>query len=241
MDSEASILIKKQFYASSIQPLHPSHLIVTSPTDPRPLRLRATLQASYHRNPKRPACRKWRPLSSLVACCKRWRLPLARLFLQGRMIDEIVLSQAPNKVLMATPPPIDPTAVPILPKALSQLLSNYCSRLNSYRHSVDWANDPTCPDSHSTDHMVALHFSCPTHPTFLVPGDMWVAPLHFDHFLAVLSQFSNLPQLLLSLLNLLPAGPHHLHLTPSPPSQFTSGSEVIFLLRYPTTSKSSPC
>ena len=37
----------QQFYASTLQPLHPSHLIVTSPPDPRPLR--STLQASYHR------------------------------------------------------------------------------------------------------------------------------------------------------------------------------------------------
>ena len=36
----------QQFYTSALQPLHPSHLIVTSPPDPRPLR--ATVQASYH-------------------------------------------------------------------------------------------------------------------------------------------------------------------------------------------------
>ena len=113
--SEASILIKKQFYASSIQPLHPSHLIVTSPTDPCPLKLRAILQASYHRILRGLRVRSDDP-SSLVACWKRWRLPLSRRLLQGRMIEEIVLSQAPNKVIMATPPPIDPTAAPILPK-----------------------------------------------------------------------------------------------------------------------------
>ena len=36
---------------------------------------------------------------------------------------------------------------------------------------------PTCPDCHSTDHMVARLFSCPTHTTDLAPGDVWVAQL----------------------------------------------------------------
>ena len=36
-----------QFYVITLQPKHPSHLIVTSPPDPR--LLRATLQTSYHR------------------------------------------------------------------------------------------------------------------------------------------------------------------------------------------------
>ena len=40
-------LCSQQFYASTLQPLHPCHLIVTSTPDRRPLR--ATLQASYHR------------------------------------------------------------------------------------------------------------------------------------------------------------------------------------------------
>ena len=40
-------LRSQQFYASALQPLHPSYLIITSP--PRPRLLTATLQASYHR------------------------------------------------------------------------------------------------------------------------------------------------------------------------------------------------
>ena len=41
-------LYSQQFYASALQPLHPSHLIVISP--PPDLRsFRATLQVSYHR------------------------------------------------------------------------------------------------------------------------------------------------------------------------------------------------
>ena len=80
----------------------------------------------------------------------------------GWMIEEIIWSQAPNKVLMSTSPPIGPTEQ-LLPRslrnALSQLRSGYCSRLQSYRQSVGWANDPTCPDCHSTYHTVAYLFS----------------------------------------------------------------------------------
>ena len=67
--------------------------------------------------------------------------PLARHFLSGQMIGEIVWSQAPNEMLMATPPPIDPSEQ-LLPRsyrsAFSQLRSGFCSRLQSYRHSVGW-------------------------------------------------------------------------------------------------------
>ena len=44
----------------------------------------------------------------------------------------------------------------------------------TYSHSVGWADDPTCPDCHATDHTVVHIFSCPTYPT----EDMWTAPTH---------------------------------------------------------------
>ena len=78
----------------------------------------------------------------------------------------------PNKVLLAVFPPVDP-AEQLLPQsyriALSQLLSSYCHRLQSYRHSVGWAEDPTYPDCYSSDYMVANLFSCPTHQMDLFP------------------------------------------------------------------------
>ena len=110
----------------------------------------------------------------------RWPCLLRRL-LRGRMIEKIVRSQGPNQVLMATLPPTDPACTGLLLRsyrsALSHLRSGYCSRLQSYRHSVGWADGLTCPDCRSTDHTVAHLFSCPSQPTDLAPGDMWVAPL----------------------------------------------------------------
>ena len=145
--------------------------------------LRATLQASYHRilrglrtrseDPNVP------PLSPLIFGDILEECLLVRRLVRGWMIEEIIRSQAPNRVLMATPLPIDPPEQ-LLPRSyrctLSKLRWGYCSRLQSYRHSVGWADDPTCPDCYSTDHTVAYLFSCTRHPTDLAPMDMWVAP-----------------------------------------------------------------
>ena len=149
--------------ASALQPLDPSHLIITSNPDSRPLS--ATLQSSYHHVLRVLLVRSDDPNAPPLifgGMLEEGAYPLARRFLQGRMIEEIVRSQAPNKVLMTTPPPIDP-AEQLLPRsyrsALSYLRSCYCSKLQSYHHSVGWADDPTCPDCHSTHHSVAHLFS----------------------------------------------------------------------------------
>ena len=102
-------LCSQQFYASALKPLHPSHLIVTSPPDPRPLR--ATLQASYYHILRGLGLRSDDPNTPLLifgGVMEEGAYPLARHFLHGRMIDYIVWCQASNKVLMATPPPIVP-------------------------------------------------------------------------------------------------------------------------------------
>ena len=124
--------------------------------------------------------------------------PLARRLLRGCTAEETARSQAPNKGLMASPPPIDP-AKQLLPRsycsALSQLRSGHCLRLRSYRHFIGWADDPTCLDCRSTDHTVAHLFRCHTHPTDLAPGNMWTEPLQVAQFLAGLPQFNDLPPL----------------------------------------------
>ena len=133
-----------------LQPLHPSHLIVTSTPDLRPLRGRGPdhiLRGMQIRSNDPNA-----PPLIFGGVLEEVAYPLARRLLQGRMKVEIVWSQAPNKVLMVTPPPIDPTEQ-LLPQsyrsALSQLRSDYCSRLQSYRHSVSrlgrWPHLPRLP------------------------------------------------------------------------------------------------
>ena len=167
---------------------------------------------------------------------------LARRLRRGRMIGEIVWSQTPNKVLLAVPPLVD-LAEQLLPRyyrsALSQLCSDYCHQLQSYRRSVGWANDSTCPDCHAADHMVAHLFSCPTHPTDLAPGGCVggtspdspipggpptvcrTAPLHCrSTFIPFLLLPSFPPSALSPLWNT--AGPLHVH----PPPPFLTSSSL---------------
>ena len=105
------------------------------------------------------------------------------------MIEEIVQSQAPNKVLMETPPPpfqyTQPkNCCPSLTEVPSPR-SNLVTAQGSSHHtlSVGWADDPTCPDGRSTNLTVAQLFSCPTHPTDLARDAQIVSAL------AVLANF----------------------------------------------------
>ena len=40
--------------------------------------------------------------------------------------------------------------------------------------AIGWADEPSCPDCHSTNNTVAHLFSCPTHPTELAPRESYV-------------------------------------------------------------------
>ena len=91
-----------------------SHLLVISPPDP--ISLRVTLQASFHRIHRGLQATPTPLLSSLVASWRRTHLLARRRLLQSRMIWEIFQSQAPNKVLWAVPPPVDP-AEQLLPRS----------------------------------------------------------------------------------------------------------------------------
>ena len=126
-------LCSQQFYASALQPLHPSHLIVTSLPDPSSQGYSPGLISPY---PKRPASKKWWP-----------KRPSPNLWWRARLQDgwwrkSSGLRHSTIKVFMATPFPINP-AEQLLSRsyrsALSQVRSGYCSRLQSYRHFVGWA------------------------------------------------------------------------------------------------------
>ena len=114
-------LCSQQFYASALHPNHPSNL---SHLHPPPLM--AILHASYNRVLRGLRARGDEPNAPLLPVIfGAYTDSLARRPLQGRIAGEIVRSQAPNKVLCAIPPPVDP-AEQLLPRchrsALSQLL-----------------------------------------------------------------------------------------------------------------------
>ena len=73
--------------------------------------------------------------------------------------------------------------------ALFQLRSGYCSRLQSYRHCVGWADDPTY------HHSLAHFFTCLTRLTDLAPGGYVDSTPPSAQFLVGPPQFANIPPL----------------------------------------------
>ena len=142
------------------------------------------------------------PISALSAILQssfyhtfRGHLSTGKTPLTGRMIGEIVRSQAPNKVLLAVPPQVDPVEQ-LLPRyyksALSQIRSCYCHRSQSYHKFVGCADDPTCSDCHGAENTAAHLLSCPTHIKWIWPRGICSGPQEAQ-FLAGLPQFTDLP------------------------------------------------
>ena len=99
-------LFSQHIYASDLYTQSPNR---HSPPDSHPLR--ATLQALYHRILRGLRVRSDDPNAPPLifgSVLEEGAYLLTRRLLLGQMIKLIVWSQAPNKVAMATPPPIDP-------------------------------------------------------------------------------------------------------------------------------------
>ena len=125
----------------------------------------------------------------------------------GRMIEEIVRSQALNKVLMATPPPIDP-AEQLLPRSCPAVASSSSSVPATARASSPTTTPMTPPAPIATPPTTRCPFSlaAPHIPGIWSPGDMWVAPLQVAQFLAGLPQLQSASTAdRLRLLTLIPA------------------------------------
>ena len=210
----------------------------------RPRRLRATLQASCHSNLGGLRVRGVKPNSlSFIfgGMLEECDYPWVRLLLRGWMIEEIFQSQASNKVLMATPPPIDPA---------KQLLPRSCPTVAPSSSSIPATAQASSPKTTPKAGPMTPPAPIATQPTTLCPislaaphipwiwslGDMWVAPLQVAQFLAGLPQLVAICLHCRSTLTPNPhsccwppsleplAGPHLLHHTPS---HFTHGPEVI--------------
>ena len=176
-------LCSQQFYASALQPLHPSHLIVTSAPLGPPSRPHFTAFSE--------GCRvrgddSNAPSVIFGGVLEKGTYPMATRLLRGRMIGEIVMYLAHHKVLWAVPPPVDP-AKQLLPCPTGVPCPSPSSALDT-AHSSYITRSVACQ-------LHAHLFSCPTYPMDLTPGDMWTAPLQVAQYLAGFPQFSDLPSL----------------------------------------------
>ena len=119
----------QQFYTRLVNPYTP----VTSP-------LRTTLQASYHRTLRSLRVRGDDPNAPHLifgGVLEEGGYSLARRLFRGRIIEETIRSQAPNKVLMARPLPIDLTEQ-LLPRS-------YCGSSRSFSPTVTPQAGPMTP------------------------------------------------------------------------------------------------
>ena len=94
------------------------------------------------------------PLSSLGASWERVLIPQPDASYEPRELRRSSGLSHPTN-FSAPSPPVDPVEQ-LLPRSFSTTLSLFpscCRRVQTYRHSVGWADDHTCSDCHAVDHM----------------------------------------------------------------------------------------
>ena len=179
-------LLSTQFLAKALQPNHPSHPIVTSPSGPR--NKKATLQSRF-------LCNLTPYLEGGVLQPDRYKSTIAQLHTTA--VATSISNRSPNRVLQSRPPPISEEEV-TLPRihrtTLAQLRSGFCSSLKDFQVAIRSTTNPLCPSCRRYPQTVSHLFSCTEHPTDLTTADLWHRPLQTSEFLQRLP-FFNLPQI----------------------------------------------
>ena len=183
-------MLSKQFLASALRPIHPSHSLVTGDPGPRANSRIPLLQSAYlaELSPYLEPDNTVDPAS--------YRSTINSI--HSSTVQRYIANRPPNKVLQAQPPEISPSETH-LPRAfrttLSQLRSGQCSRLLSFRHAIGLSDTDSCPDCSSAVHTTSHLFHCASSPTTLTVEDLWVDPVGVARHLTTLSAFSDLPPL----------------------------------------------
>ena len=179
-------LLCSQSLAKTMQPSHPSHSTVTSPSGPR--NLIKTLQSRYL-----PTVEPYLLEGSLPP--QNYTLTIKSLHTQA--VASAITSYSPNRILQSPSPPIAEEEV-TLPRpyrtTLAQLRSGFCSALADFRERVGLTTDPHCPSCGTEPQNVQHLFSCTEHSTSLSPVDLWDRPGLVSNFISNLP-FFNLPPL----------------------------------------------
>ena len=99
--------------------------------------------------------------------------------IQTRAVREAIGGRNTSGVLSMAAPDVDEAMADLprtLRKTLSQLRSEYCSSLNTFKHYIDPSLPPVRPCCRHADHTTGYLFVCPEHPTGLTPLDLWQRP-----------------------------------------------------------------
>ena len=168
-----------QHLATCLQPNHPSYPTVRA--DPGPRDMKKTLQQKFG--------------DKVLRFCENGAIRDAkevRQLLHTEFVESAIATRPPNRVL-GLPPPDIAEEEDSLPReyqtSLSQLRSDHCTSLNSYKHRIGASPTDACPSCHHSPHDTQHLFTCPAHPTALGVRDIWERPAEVADFLATLPFF----------------------------------------------------
>ena len=161
---EHSELLSAQYLARCLEPGNVCHPITTRATPER--QMKETLY-TRHRN----------TVESMMVNNDRKATLQA---LHTAAVVKAVQCHERNVVLDGRPPPIIDSEKELTRKerpTLAQLRSGHCRLLGSYKSRIKKdASLDVCADCGTTPHVVKHLFVCPTHPTTLIPSDLWSRP-----------------------------------------------------------------
>ena len=180
-------LLSAQYLASALRSSHPLHNLVTSPAGPRDMK--GTLHSAFINDVQTYLANNTVPPQNYNDVKNRIHANYVTRAINNR--------QNPNVLNNATPPVhvSDQDLPRAYRSALAQLRSGHCAALNSYLSRVGRSDSPTCPEC-GVDAQTPSHlFNCASHPTNLVPLDLWLYPRRVATFLETLPSFSHLPPL----------------------------------------------
>ena len=181
-------MLSSHYLASALRPDHPAHEAVT-----RPARRRSkkdTLQSRYKDDVAPYLVDGTLPLGAF---------PETKNALHTKFVTQAIDAQGLHPLLNAPTPDINNTEtdLPRLHRStLSQLRSSHCQKLASYQYRVTprRADSPICPHCRQSEETVLHIFNCPSVPTDLLVGDLWLRPKRVATFLSQHPSF-NLPPL----------------------------------------------
>ena len=162
---EHSELLSAQYLARCMEPGNVYHSITTRETPKR--RMKETL-FTRHRNNVEPMMLANNRKATLQA-------------IHSDAVNKAVKDQKTIIVLDGLPHPINDSEKDLTREeraTLAQLRSGYCKLLGSYKSRIKKdASLDVCTDCGKTPHEVKHLFACPTHPTTLIPSDLWSKPV----------------------------------------------------------------
>ena len=157
-------LLSTQYLARCLEPGNVCYSITTRETPKR--RMKETL-FTRHRNTVEPMMLANNRKATLQA-------------IHFDAANKAVKDQKNNIVLDGLPHPINDSERPNQEGSatLAQLRSGYCKLLGSYKSRIKKdASLDVCADCGKTPHDVKHLFTCPAHPTTLIPSDLWSKPV----------------------------------------------------------------